>query len=118
MALITEIIKKYDGEAKERIAEARKLTAAKKAERESLFFDPSKDMETPTLDLNTKEPTGQDFAYFDWQNKLVDFYKKLGEVTMLLDQLNNSTGLLKEMERIRKENCDIKQKMNESQLTP
>ena len=44
MALITEIIKKYDGEAKERIAEARKLTASKRAEREALFFDPSKEM--------------------------------------------------------------------------
>jgi hypothetical protein len=113
MALITEIIKKYDGEAKERIAEARKLNSSKKAEREALFFDPTK--EGLALDITTKEPTEQDFAYFDWQNKLVDFYKKLGEATMLMDQLSQSSGLLKEMDRIRKENCELKQKMNEVQ---
>jgi uncharacterized protein (UPF0335 family) len=113
MALITEIIKKYDGEAKERIAEARKLTAQKRAERETLFFDPSKEMEPPKLDESTTEPTEQDFAYFDWQNKLVDFYKKLGEVNLLVDQLNNSSGLLKEMERLRQENCGLKQKINQ-----
>ncbi len=111
MALITEIIKKYDGEAKERIAEARKLTANKRAEREALFFDPAK--EGLTLDTTSKEPTEQDFAYFDWQNKLVDFYKKLGEVNLLVDQLNNSSGLLKEMERIRQENCELKQRLNQ-----
>ena len=113
LALITEIIKRYDGEAKERIAEARKLNSTKKAERESLFFDPSKG--EPSLDTTTSQPTEQDFAYFDWQNKLVDFYKKLGEVNMLVDQLNNSSGLLKEMERVRKENVDLKQKLNEVQ---
>ncbi len=111
MALITEIIKKYDGEAKERIAEARKLTADKRVAREALFFDPSK--EEPTLDLTTKEPTQQDMAYFDWQNKLVDFYKKLGECNCLMDQLNNSSGMLKEMERIRQENAELKQKLNQ-----
>jgi len=116
MALITEIIKKYDGEAKTRIAEARKLNSQQKSEREALFFDPSK--ETPELDITTKEPTERDFAYFDWQNKLVDFYKKLGECSLLLDQMNQSTGLLKEMDRIRKENSELKQKMNENQLRP
>ena len=115
MALITEIIKKYDGEAKERIAEARKLTASRNAEREALFFDPSKEMEPPKLNESTTEPTKQDFAYFDWQNKLVDFYKKLGEATMLLNELNNSSGLLKELERIRQENCELKQKLNQAQ---
>ena len=113
MALITEIIKKYDGEAKERIAEARKLNVDKRAAREALFFDPSKEMEPPKLNESTTEPTGQDFAYFDWQNKLVDFYKKLGEVNLLVDQLNNSSGLLKEMERLRQENCELKQKINQ-----
>lgn len=111
MALITEIIKKYDGEAKERIAEARKLTSDKRAAREALFFDPSN--EAPTLDTTTSEPTEQDFAYFDWQNKLVDFYKKLGEVNCMMDQLSNSSGLLKEMERIRQENAELKQKLNQ-----
>jgi hypothetical protein len=113
MALITEIIKKYDGEAKERIAEARKMMAQKRAEREAVFFDPSK--EEPTLDTTTTEPTEQDFAYFEWQNKLVDFYKKLGEANLLLDQLNNSAGLLKELERIRRENTELKQKLNQVQ---
>lgn len=115
MALITEIIKKYDGEAKERIAEARKLTTQKRTEREALFFDPSKDMEPPQLNLSTSEPTEQDFAYFDWQNKLVDFYKKLGECNCLLDNLTNSAGLLKEMERIRQENTELKHKLNQLQ---
>jgi hypothetical protein len=113
MALITEIIKKYDGEAKERIAEARKLTASRNAEREALFFDPSKEMEPPKLNESTTEPTEQDFAYFDWQNKLVDFYKKLGECNLLMDHLNNSSGLLKELERIRQENAELKQKLNQ-----
>ena len=115
LALITEIIKKYDCEAKERIAEARKMQAQNRADREALFFDPSKEMESPGLDMTTSEPTKQDFAYFDWQNKLVDFYKKLGEATMLLNELNNSSGLLKELERIRQENCELKQKLNQAQ---
>jgi len=113
--LITEIIKKYDCEAKERIAEARKLQTQKRADREALFFDPSKEFEQPSLNMSTSEPTEQDFAYFDWQNKLVDFYKKLGEANLLLNELNNSAGLLKELERVRQENSELKQKLNQVQ---
>lgn len=106
MALLGEIIKKYEGEAKERIAEAKAMKSASRGGLDSTIIQPS-----AGLDLSTKEPTEQDVAYFGWQNRLIDFHKELFRVNQTLLEIQKSSEVVNELVRLRNENSELKQKI-------
>jgi hypothetical protein len=131
MALLTEIIKKYECEGKKRIAEAQGLRkpqapaapvsadsvwtaqpAAAAAEGDTVIDIGTK---PPQMDLSTPDPTPQDVAYFDWQNKLVDFYKNVKNAVFIMNELQNCSSVLAEMDRLRNENLELKEKLKQLQ---
>lgn len=106
MTLMNEIIKKYEVQAKERIAEAKAMKGVS-SPGESTIIQP-----TAGPDLSIKEPTENDVAYFDWQNRLVDFYKQLFKVNMTLLEIQKNSEMVNEMVRLRNENAQLKEKLH------
>ena len=111
MGMISEVIKRYEHEGNQRIAEARQSKQSK----QDIFFETGPtdvgSSSAPQLDLSRKDPTAQDFAYFDWQNKLIEFHKLVKQANNVLEELNNSRNVLNELERLRADNADLKDKL-------
>ena len=117
MALITEIIKKYECQAKERIAEARQ---ARQESSTSVWSAGPVDIGSNLsgIDTTVKEPTEQDFAYFDWQNKLVEFYKLVKNANYIVLEMQNNSKILAELDRLRTENIQLKEKLKQYEVQP
>lgn len=120
MALITEIIKKYEVQAKERISDARQSNASADPNTSVWVSAPANDIggQQPGVDISTKDPTPQDVAYFDWQNKLIEFHKLVKNANFILQEMQNSSQMLSELERLRRENCELKDKLKQYEVQP
>jgi hypothetical protein len=126
MALLNEIIKRYDAEAKQRIAEARAMKNVQAEPDQNSTIWSGKAVENgdgamvvtrPQLDLSTKDPTPQDMAYFDWHNKMVEFHNDVKKCVFFLSEFSNSTQVLTELERLRSENMELKEKLKQYEKT-
>jgi hypothetical protein len=126
MALITEIIKKYETEGRKRVTEARNsrpnshnATIVSEVPNGSVWeagpLDNTVELgsQQPALDTTAKDLTATDIAHFDWHNKMVEFHDTVKKAVYILNEMENSSQVLKELERLRSENLELKERIKE-----
>ena len=168
MPFITDVIGKYEEEAKQKIKEAREHNARNRP-KQSIFFEsprkkqakaevksysprgtsggtdgvflnspipacentqpnpsaavpqenpdegaPEQTIMIPTgIDTSTKEPTEQNYAYFEYQNRIIEFYKHVKNAAVIATELENCTSILQELDRLKQENAELKDQVNQ-----
>ena len=121
--MLDGVIKKYELEGKKAQADARIKFGLQpagpvdlKAEGGIIDAETAQGTLAPapaSIDTTTKDTTQQDIDYFNYQNKVIEFYEHVKKANIALEYLQKNTPLLQELNRLRQENANLKDKINQ-----
>ncbi|MEM4222186.1 MAG: hypothetical protein QW097_02015 [archaeon] len=107
MALLEDIIKKYEKESQQKIAEARALREAQKTEEQKFS----------QIEILNDQPSEKENSTVVFEDKLMQIYTLLSQVNALLSEIQTNSNILQELARLKKENSELKEKLNRYMLT-
>lgn len=129
--MLSEIIKKYELEGRKRLSESRGTkgsdaggfsgTITGDSTTSVWTVKPPDDVPSlaqavgaqPIVNTASGDMMMTEVMSFDMHNKMVEFYETVKKAAMLLAEMENSSQIVRELERLRSENTNLKQQVRD-----